>query len=238
MCLPARQSSGWPMPTREGSCAGGGGTGRGRLGGRVQAWTWWYDGDVFPATPFSGSSGGVGKAGPWVAPGKGRAGALEAAAQGPPYRRSGVGCSLPIALAVFPLPLTRGCRASQAEPVPRLARPRSARRKCSGPPRGIGYAANSPGFPERPWFGEEAGPRQPGSAAPRSTPGRGAAMATGAPRRAAPRPAPLGVAGGPTGPGLSDPTARRRPRRDQDGGRRGSRAGAGSSGVCPLTAPS
>lgn len=187
--------------------------------------------------------------GPWAAPGKGRAGALEAAAPGQcgpeirpyfqrrPYCGSEVGCSLPITLAVFPLPLTWGCRAPRAELVPRLASPGSHRRKKRGPQRGTGGRRPQPWVPGKTLLRRRGGASAARLCSPAEHAGTGRCHGDGC---AAPRPAPLGVAGGPTGRGLSDPTARRRPRRDQDGGRRGRGAAgrAGSSGVCPLTAPS
>lgn len=93
--------------------------------------------------------------------------------------------------------------------------PRAAARDWIPPPTAPG-SRKDPGSAKRRGLGSPA--LQPRGAR------RDGALPWRRPRRAR-RPAPLGVAGGPTGPGLSDPTARRRPRRDQDGGRRGSGMG-------------
>lgn len=114
---------------------------------------------------------------------------------GPLQREGGVGAVQPLH---YPGPRKRLSTAPDARlPGPvsraRLRVTRHMNQSVTGRATGLSLilkaTAHSPRFRERPWFSEGAGPRQPSSPTPRSTPGRGAAMATGAPRRAPPLPA-------------------------------------------------
>lgn len=203
------------------------------------------DGDAVPAATasFPRLWGWGRHAWPVGSPGEGPTGALEAAAPGQ--------CG-PEAAPTFSGPPTAGVRWRAASPLPwpsfrcpwRGAAGLREQSAHPGRPRRT-PAPEEPRAAARAW---EPPPTAPGSGKdPGSAKGRGLGSPVRSPAEhagtgrchgdgcAAPRPAPLGVAGGPTGRGLSDPTARRRPRRDQDGGRRGRGAEgrAGSSGARP-----
>lgn len=191
----------------------------------------------------------VGPAGPRGAPAKDRVGGPEPAAPGQrgleagPYfqRRPCPGAGPQEALPAAPDVGLRDS-VSRARPEANPHRIRSQSEPRAAAP-GLEATAHSLEFPERHGLGAGAGPRPPRPAAPRSTPGRGAAMATGAGRPAslAPRHPPVPARPPhreapdpsrrrrPAGRGLSGRTPRRRPRRGQDGGPRG-RGAEGSGG--------
>lgn len=94
--------------------------------------------------------------------------------------------------------------------------------KSSGPQRRTGSRRSLPRIPEETLVERRGGASEARLCSHAEHAGMGRCHGDGS---AAPRPAPLGVAGGPTGRGLPNPTARRRPQRDQDGGRRGGEIG-------------